>query len=478
MFGVTDTQFFENTAVRGGAVSLSVTLLNSFGWENTNATDNIARVAGGALFFFRDIPNIDKKHISGNNAFKYGEQYASTINHTEWFYILVGDTKVSLGDKIQVFPGQKFSLLPELYDSFNNTIPSLIEVVTMEINQGNFTLSRNSFQELFFYAQEVDQHVADIFLIISFSNIVQKIPITIVDCPSGYSMTEANYGDSSSFICKSKASVSTIIALSVVITVIVFTFVIVIMVILGFLAHKFMLKLKFWLRRDRAEKDMELRLLEHEMKSPGIDTEKLSLELGTKSYIIGVDEIELTKKIGQGGYTVVYLGKWRHKVVAVKCMKLSGIFHKDNYSESIEQEATLLCKLCHPNIITFYGIGISSTTEYLVEEYLERGSLEKMIAEMRRKDEPLHVPFSQKLKILLDIASGMIYLHSLKPIPIIHQDLKPANILLDLLGNAKVCDFGISKLMTHTIGNTLTSCIGTLFYMVSCFIHHVFIFSD
>ncbi|EFC47798.1 predicted protein, partial [Naegleria gruberi] len=173
------------------------------------------------------------------------------------------------------------------------------------------------------------------------------------------------------------------------------------------------------------------------------------------SFIISIDQIFPEKKIGEGGSGVVYLGKWHHHPVAIKCLKIEDTANSDE----IEKEAAMLCRLRHPNIVLFYGVSLTQHKQYLVVEYLERGSLEKYIQDMKRQE--ISVTFSEKLKLLIDIACGMVYLHSLK---IIHRDLKPANILMDANWTAKVCDFGISKIMEST-AHTTTLYAGTLFYL-------------
>ncbi|EFC45635.1 predicted protein, partial [Naegleria gruberi] len=111
--------------------------------------------------------------------------------------------------------------------------------------------------------------------------------------------------------------------------------------------------------------------------------------------------------------------------------------------EDFKNEAILLSKLRHPNIINFYGVSTSPTKQF----------------------KQLTLSLDQKLKMILNIANGIEYLHSLKPRKIIHRDLKPQNILLDSNGNCKLCDFGLSKSISQATVSALTNQLGTHFYM-------------
>lgn len=78
---------------------------------------------------------------------------------------------------------------------------------------------------------------------------------------------------------------------------------------------------------------------------------------------------------------------------------------------------------------------------------------------------PLSV--SEVLRIAIDVSEAMVYLHTLQP-QVVHRDLKPQNVLLDLQGRAKVCDFGISKMKDASFAtNTTRLQAGTPAYMVS-----------
>jgi len=96
-------------------------------------------------------------------------------------------------------------------------------------------------------------------------------------------------------------------------------------------------------------------------------------------------------------------------------------------------------------------------------EYIDGGSLESLIQELRLGKKTISL--KQKLAILMDVANGINYLHTLQPKKCIHRDLKSANILLTNSGVAKLCDFGLSKMFSEEVKTNLTCNIGTIFYI-------------
>ena len=188
-----------------------------------------------------------------------------------------------------------------------------------------------------------------------------------------------------------------------------------------------------------------------------------SPNLEMPSFIIPIEQIKLLRKIGEGGAANVFLATWLNIMIAIKSLK-SDLVLTDFHDEEFEREAAVLSRLRHPNVLIFYGVCLTEKSRYIVTEYLENGSLEKHISSIRNKTFTLDM-FRTNLNILIGIANGMNYLHSLKP-SIIHRDLKPRNILLDHNNNAKVSDFGLEKILgSNRLQSNMTIQIKTLFYM-------------
>ncbi|MBA0737334.1 hypothetical protein Gogos_010804 [Gossypium gossypioides] len=165
--------------------------------------------------------------------------------------------------------------------------------------------------------------------------------------------------------------------------------------------------------------------------------------------------------IGRGGFGSVYLGKLSDgKLVAVKVRSDRTQLGADSFINEVH----LLSKIRHQNLVCLEGFCYESKKQILVYEYLPGGSLADY----------LHGPNSQKfslswvrrLKIAVDAAKGLDYLHNGSDPRIIHRDVKCSNILLDAQMNAKVCDFGLSKQVTQSDATHVTTAVkGTAGYL-------------
>lgn len=131
---------------------------------------------------------------------------------------------------------------------------------------------------------------------------------------------------------------------------------------------------------------------------------------------------------------------WRGIEVAVKVIGEDFISNEDKVS-AFRDELALLQRVRHPNVVQFLGAVTQTSPMMIVTEYLPKGDLR---AYLRRKGA---LKPAIAVKLALDIARGMNYLHENKPEPIIHRDLEPSNVLRDDSGHLKVADFGISKFL-------------------------------
>lgn len=150
---------------------------------------------------------------------------------------------------------------------------------------------------------------------------------------------------------------------------------------------------------------------------------------------------EILRKIGQGGMSVVYLAMDTHlnKQWAVKEIRKKGNGKDDVVIvNSLLAEANMMKKLDHPSLPRIVDIIDNGETIFVVMDYIEGESLDKILLEYGPQPEELVIAWAKQL---CDVFS---YLHSQKP-PIIYRDMKPANIMLKPEGNIKIIDFGIAR---------------------------------
>ncbi|XP_050377299.1 serine/threonine/tyrosine-protein kinase HT1-like [Argentina anserina] len=146
-------------------------------------------------------------------------------------------------------------------------------------------------------------------------------------------------------------------------------------------------------------------------------------------------------KFASGRHSRIYRGVYKQKDVAIKLISQPeedadlAVLLENQFTS----EVALLFRLQHPNILTFVGACKKPPVFCIITEYLSGGSLRKYL----HQQEPHSLPLSLVLKLALDIARGMQYLHSQG---ILHRDLKSENLLLGEDMSVKVADFGISCL--------------------------------
>jgi len=166
-------------------------------------------------------------------------------------------------------------------------------------------------------------------------------------------------------------------------------------------------------------------------------------------------------KIGEGGYGPVYKGSLDHTTVAIKVLQTDTAQGRDEFQREIE----ILSRIHHPNMVML--LGTCPERGCLVYEYMENGSLEDQLFHRSERDS---LPWFIRFRIASEIATALNFLHTAKPEPIIHCDLKPANILLDHNFVSKIGDVGLAKLIPPTISCTVTEykmtvLAGTFYYM-------------
>lgn len=170
-----------------------------------------------------------------------------------------------------------------------------------------------------------------------------------------------------------------------------------------------------------------------------------TLSVRYEEILIATNNFASENVLGKGGYGVVYKGEWKHTQVAVKRIQAkgdSGIEHEKERLRQSLQELRTLAKYRHDNILPLYGYSLDGPEPCLVYQFMANGSLEDRIL-CRKGTSPL--TWGQKRNIAEGSARGLHFLHSVARVPIIHGDVKTANILLDKHLEPKLGDFGLSR---------------------------------
>ena len=170
---------------------------------------------------------------------------------------------------------------------------------------------------------------------------------------------------------------------------------------------------------------------------------------------IVAEHYQLKRQLGQGSFGDVWLA---HNLLADidVAIKFYGVLDS-NGLEEFRNEFKVAYKLRHPNLLNINHFDVYENCPYLVMPYCANGSVNHLIGKM---------PESEIWNFILDVSGGLAFLHDQQP-PIVHQDIKPDNILITSDGRYVISDFGISRSirtkMSRTNNNISSS--GTIAYM-------------
>nr|XP_043613943.1 G-type lectin S-receptor-like serine/threonine-protein kinase SD2-5 [Erigeron canadensis] len=165
------------------------------------------------------------------------------------------------------------------------------------------------------------------------------------------------------------------------------------------------------------------------------------------------------KKLGEGGFGTVFEGILEDgSKIAVKCLDGHGQVNK-----SFLAEVESIGNIHHVNLVRLRGFSAWKSRRLLVYDFMSNGSLDRWIYHGDLQGHVLE--WEYRKNIILHIAKGLAYLHEECRQQIIHLDIKPQNILLDDNFNAKVSDFGLSKLVDKNQTQVMTTIKGTPGYI-------------
>uniref|UniRef100_A0A7N0SYD4 non-specific serine/threonine protein kinase n=1 Tax=Kalanchoe fedtschenkoi TaxID=63787 RepID=A0A7N0SYD4_KALFE len=245
--------------------------------------------------------------------------------------------------------------------------------------------------------------------------------------------------------------------------------------------------------RSKSGKDLFFRADKIDFKSWDVQLEKHVSRVWSRereSYVrkeiweIDLSKLDIRYVIAHGTYGTVYRGTYDGQDVAVKVLDwgedgMATVAETAALRASFRQEVAVWHKLDNPNVTKFVGASmgtsdlriptsgalastngqndIPSRACCVVVEYVAGGTLKNYLIRNRRKK----LPYKAVIRIALDLARGLSYLHSQK---IVHRDVKTENMLLDARTNLKIADFGVARVEAQN-PKDMTGETGTLGYM-------------
>ncbi|GJZ88188.1 kinase RLK-Pelle-LRR-XI-1 family protein [Tanacetum coccineum] len=180
-----------------------------------------------------------------------------------------------------------------------------------------------------------------------------------------------------------------------------------------------------------------------------------------EDFISATEDFDLKYCIGTGGYGSVYEAKLPSgKTFALK--KLHRFEAKQPaFDQSFKNEVQVLTSLRHKNIVKLYGFGLHNKCNFLVYEYMEKGSL---FCALSNDELAVKVDWMKRVNIIKDVAHALAYMHHDCNPPIVHRDISSNNILLNSKMEGFIADFGAARLLDPDSSNH-TVVAGTLGYI-------------
>ncbi|KAF5442024.1 hypothetical protein F2P56_036954, partial [Juglans regia] len=175
----------------------------------------------------------------------------------------------------------------------------------------------------------------------------------------------------------------------------------------------------------------------------------IELEVATNGFL---------EKLGKGSFGTVFKGTLSSGQRKIAVKRLEKIVAEGEVE--FRNEMRSIGRTHHRNLVQLLGYCHEGSNRLLVYEYMSNGTLSDYLFKLEIKPN-----WDERIKISLNVARGILYLHEECETQIIHCDINPNNILMDEFGCAKIADFGLAKLLMPDHSRTLTGIRGTRGYV-------------
>ncbi|KAF8110824.1 hypothetical protein N665_0078s0018 [Sinapis alba] len=222
--------------------------------------------------------------------------------------------------------------------------------------------------------------------------------------------------------------------------------------------RKFVIKRKFTKRKKKFFQRNGGLLLQQKLNTSEGNVENTRI-FSSRELEKATENFSENRVLGHGGQGTVYKGMLLDgRTVAVKKSK---VIDEDKLQEFIN-EVVILSQINHRHVVKLLGCCLETEVPILVYEFILNGNLFQHIQE---DSDDYTMKWGMRLRIAVDVAGALSYLHSSASSPVYHRDIKSTNILLDEKHRAKVADFGTSRSITIDQTHWTTVVSGTVGYV-------------
>jgi basic membrane protein A len=170
---------------------------------------------------------------------------------------------------------------------------------------------------------------------------------------------------------------------------------------------------------------------------------------------------KIEELLGQGGMSAVYKATDPNlrRVVAIKIVH-PHLSTEASFIRRFEEEAAAIASLRHPNIVQVFDFNTDEDINYMVMEFVPGETLQARLQRLNKNQRKMSL--EEVIKISINICDGLSYAHKRG---MVHRDVKPGNIMIDIQNQAILMDFGIVKIVGSSAHTLTGAVIGTANYM-------------